>query len=131
VTDLRPGSGPGVRADAVLIQRYEQLRGCALGASAQGYRHGLGVLTGKGMAAWMHAWAGCPTTATPRTMPVTAPAATTPLASGVATGEIVAVLAAMTLACTRPRPCGTPDGKEPAHDRRHRDRQGHARPPAP
>lgn len=120
-----------MRADAVLIERYEQLRGCALGAAAQGYRHGLGVLTGKGMAAWMHAWAGWATTATPRTGPVTASAATTPLAAGVATGELVAVLAAMTLACTRPRPCQTPDGKEPTHDRRPRDRQGHARPPAP
>jgi hypothetical protein len=40
-------------------QRYEQLRSAAAAGSG-GWRHGLGVLLTRGMAAWMAAWASLP-----------------------------------------------------------------------
>jgi hypothetical protein len=43
-------------APAQSIGRYEQLRAAAASGSG-GWRHGLGVLVARGMAAWMAAWA--------------------------------------------------------------------------
>jgi hypothetical protein len=37
--------------------RYEQARQVATGGGGEGWRHGLGVLATKGVAAWMGAWA--------------------------------------------------------------------------
>ena len=42
-----------------LARRYEELRSAAAAGSG-GWRHGLGVLLGQGMAAWMAAWASLP-----------------------------------------------------------------------
>jgi hypothetical protein len=36
-----------------LIERYEALRAAALDAAADGFRHGLALLLGKGVVAWM------------------------------------------------------------------------------
>ena len=46
--------------DAVLTERYEQLRQVVLDGHAEGWRFGLGVLATRGMAAWMTAWRSCP-----------------------------------------------------------------------
>lgn len=76
------------RADA---DRYEQLRRRALGGEPEGWRLGLGVLSHRGVAAWLRAWH----TTTPATeAPVAAPAS----ASGVGSDELVGVLASMALA---------------------------------
>jgi hypothetical protein len=113
-----PGAGQ-------LADRYEQLRQAAA-AGVGGWRHGLGVLAAKGMAGWMAAWAavGAPaepgdtTAATPRAdspLSTTTPSLPTPEQKGgmqpareslppAATAMVVAVLAQMTLACTRPTP---------------------------
>jgi hypothetical protein len=40
--------------------RYEQLRDLVLAGQAGGWRHGLGVLAARGMAAWMAAWTTLP-----------------------------------------------------------------------
>lgn len=40
--------------------RYEQLRDLVLTGQAGGWRHGLGVLSTRGMAAWMAAWTALP-----------------------------------------------------------------------
>jgi hypothetical protein len=114
----RPGA-------AQLVDRYEQLRQAAADGSG-GWRHGLGVLATKGMAAWIAAWAALPapaepgdtTAATPRadsSLSTTTPSLPAPGEKGgpepareslppAATATVVAVLAQMTLACTRPTP---------------------------
>lgn len=80
-----------------MTERYEQLRQVVLGGHAEGWRHGLGVLTSRGMAAWMRA-----STAYPAPAPVAAsgPSPAGP-ASGTRAGELIAVLAQMTLAHAR------------------------------
>jgi hypothetical protein len=86
----QPAAEDGATA---LTAQYEQLRQVALAGHAEGWRHGLGVLTARGMTGWMRA---C------RTIPPPPPAA--PRGVGGATalpgeaGEIVAVMAAMALA---------------------------------
>lgn len=85
------------RGGAALAERYEELRAAALGGGADGWRLGLGVLTGKGVAGWIRAWTTCPTppqslaSAVPGRPP--GPARTNP--DGTA---LVRVLAAMALA---------------------------------
>lgn len=76
-----------------LTQRYEQLRAGVLAGNGQGQRFGLGVLTARGMAAWMTAWQQIPP---PQPACVPARPNQTILAAGVA--EMVRVLAAMALA---------------------------------
>jgi hypothetical protein len=80
---------------AALTARYEQLRQVALTGNAQGWRHGLGVLTTRGVTGWMHT---CRTIPPPP--PPVAPrrGAPNPIAGDAATTEIVAVMAAMALA---------------------------------
>ena len=91
----QPAAGP-VRAEdgaTALTARYEQLRRVALTGHAEGWRHGLGVLSARGVTGWMSA---C------QTIPAPSPAA--PARGGAAhpvvadAGEIVAVMAAMALA---------------------------------
>lgn len=72
-------------------ERYEELRGVALGVSTSApASHGLVLLMRSGMAAWMRAWASC---AAPRAL---APTDRAPLPP--APPELVAVLAEMALA---------------------------------
>ncbi len=83
-------------ADDGLVERYEQLRRVALCGAwpADGFGHGLGVLTSRGMAAWMRAYQ--------RTQPAPTPAADAtappPAAPDALTSAVVAVLAEMALA---------------------------------
>ena len=79
-----------------LVEQYERLRGGVLAGQADGWRVGLGVLCGKGLAAWMHAVSA----AVPApTGPGTAPTPPFP-PPGALTGEVVTVLAQMALAHT-------------------------------
>jgi hypothetical protein len=80
-----------------LAERYEQLRQVALGVAgrADGFRHGLGVLTSRGTAAWIRACGQG--RATPTTPSAAAPVVPQP-ARDAFTGEVVAVLAQMALA---------------------------------
>ena len=82
-------------ADDGLAARYEQLRRVALGGAghADGFRHGLGVLTSRGTASWIRACRRSP----PASVPPPAAAAPQP-ARDAFTGEVVAVLAQMALA---------------------------------
>jgi len=84
-----PGSG--------LDARYEQLRHAALHARAEAFPLGLGVLTGKGVAAWRHTLASL-TPVTNAAAPLPASGAPT-LPAGLA-AELINVLAALTLTRT-------------------------------
>jgi hypothetical protein len=80
-----------------LGERYEQLRGIVLGGRAGGTGLGLGVLAGRGMAAWITVWRSDPPPAS--WVPAAAPTADAP--GSAADGgqlELVHVLAAMALA---------------------------------
>lgn len=92
---MRPPS-PKVKASGELagdkgsVERYEQLRGCALHGELDGGRMGLALLQRRGVVAWMAAWQS--------TAPCTRPARAVgepPAGSQ----EIVGVLASMALAC--------------------------------
>jgi hypothetical protein len=83
---------PAPDNDATLTARYEQLRQVALSGNAEGWRHGLGVLTTHGVTGWMHA---CRTIPPPPAAPRRV--AANPIAVDDA-AEIVAVMAAMALA---------------------------------
>jgi hypothetical protein len=88
-----------VGADTAPAERYEQLRQLVLGGHAEGWRHGLGMLTGKGLAGWMRAWTG--SSQPPAATAPAAPAAPSPAGpAGTRAGEVVAVLAQMALAHT-------------------------------
>jgi hypothetical protein len=76
-----------------LTGQYEQLRQVALAGSAEGWRHGLGVLAARGMTGWMSA---CQTVPAPPPSPPTVRADTDGVVE--AAGQIVAVMAAMALA---------------------------------
>jgi hypothetical protein len=89
---------PTTRCDAALAERYEQLRAAALGGGADGWRLGLGVLAGKGVAGWMRAWTTCPTPATTAPGHAVPGRAPSPAPSGPDGVEMVRVLAAMALA---------------------------------
>jgi hypothetical protein len=73
------------------VERYERLRGCALGGELSGSRLGLALLQRRGVAAWAHA------------LRTTAPAVPArPASWALASGEeIVGALATMALACLR------------------------------
>jgi len=83
---------PGNNAGGV--ERYEQLRRRALGGQPDGFRLGLAVLQRQGMAAWLRAWDDLGAVE-PAPRPRPPGAARTTMASD----EVVAVLASMTLAC--------------------------------
>lgn len=78
-------------------QRYEQLRQVALGGHADGWRHGLGVLTSRGLAAWLRAWTAASPPPAPTGRPDPSPV--TPTAAD-RVGEVIAVLTQMALAHT-------------------------------
>lgn len=98
-------------------RRYEQARLVATGGGADGWRHGLGVLAAKGVAAWMATWAALTpgarspagTTAQADPAPSTDPrkggaqstGSACPSFPPPAATAIVAVLAQMTLAHAR------------------------------
>jgi len=83
-----PGTG--------LAAAYELARAAALGQRADGFRHGLAVIRGKGVAAWMAVQAAG---RVPAAVPTARPASTAGIClSGAPAGPIVTVLAAMTLA---------------------------------
>ncbi len=86
-------SEPAVGSEAALTGQYEQLRQVALAGHAEGWRHGLGVLTARGMTGWIHACQTIPPPPAP-----TAPARAAAAGLGGDTGEVVAVMAAMALA---------------------------------
>ena len=76
-----------------LTDRYEQLRGAVLAGTGDGLRLGLGVLTCRGMAAWMTAWQVTPPAPAGRV-----PSARPAQATGTSAGDMVQVLASMALA---------------------------------
>lgn len=47
-------------ADEGDVERYESLRAQALGGEAAGWRHGLALLEGRGLAAWLRTSRGVP-----------------------------------------------------------------------
>jgi hypothetical protein len=74
------------------VERYEQLRRHALGGEPSGWRLGLALFQGRGMAAWLRACRA--------TTPVPLPSPTRPRLQVPADGdELVGVLAGMALAC--------------------------------
>lgn len=81
-------------AATALTAQYEQLRQVALAGLAEGWRHGLGVLSTRGMTGWMSACRTIP--------PPPPPAAPRGVGGAIALAdearEIVAVMAAMALA---------------------------------
>jgi len=97
-------------APAAVVEGYEAMRDAVLGGRAEGWRHGYGVLAGRGMAAWMATWASlapAPAAGTPAPGPSISPS--TPSTSTPSTGpttlsslrnaaEIVTIVAQMTLA---------------------------------
>jgi len=86
----RPGADEDGRA---LVERYESLRERALDARPDGYRLGLGVLLGRGVACWMLTWREC------APAQLASPASPLPAPAGEASEEIVRVLATMAFAC--------------------------------
>jgi hypothetical protein len=87
-------SEPTVGGESALTGQYEQLRRVALAGHAEGWRHGLGVLTARGVSGWMRA---CQTIPPPPTPPTPSTPARAEDLGGDA-GELVAVVAAMALA---------------------------------
>ncbi len=83
-TLIEPGS---------VTERYEALRAAALTAAADGFRHGLGLLLGKGLVTWMAVAAHAPERAARE---IAEPTARPALAG--AERELVGVLAGIALA---------------------------------
>ena len=90
-----------------LVEGYEAMRDAVVGGRAEGWRHGYGVLAGRGMVAWMGAWAslapapaaGTPAPSSDPSTPSICPANTDPsVLSSLHAGEIVSVVAQMALA---------------------------------
>jgi hypothetical protein len=71
----------------------------ALGGQAEGWRHGLGVLIGRGVAAWIQTWTSHRSPALASVPPKISPLPAGRVL-GTATAEVVAVLASMALAHT-------------------------------
>lgn len=96
-----PDRGPGQELPACspgagVVQAYEHARAAALGQRGDGFRHGLAVISANGMAAWLALQAAAP--------PLARPAAASPATATLPAGQIVTILAAMTLAAITPRP---------------------------
>ena len=84
---------PAEGGEPALTGQYEQLRRVALAGHAEGWRHGLGVLTARGMTGWMRACQTIPPPPAPST-----PTRATAEGLGGDAGELIAVMAAMALA---------------------------------
>ena len=104
--ETRPDAGQDRAPGSGLDARYEQLRNAALHARAEAFPLGLGVLTGKGVTAWRHALASLAPAAIPA-RPATSPspaarrqAAAMPALPAHLAGELINVLAALTLTST-------------------------------
>jgi hypothetical protein len=95
VADATADAAPAAGGGSPLCAEYEQLRQVALAGHRDGWRHGLGVLTAKGVAGWMRA---CRTIAPPSPVPPATSARGTVCALAPAARELVAVMAAMALA---------------------------------
>lgn len=88
------------------MEGYEAMRDAVVGGRAEGWRHGYGVLAGRGMVAWMGAWAslapaptaGTPAASDPSTPSPCFPSTPSMLSSLHNAGEIVSVVAQMALA---------------------------------
>jgi len=87
-----PGSSAGG------VERYEQLRRRVLGGQPDGFRLGLAVLQRQGVAAWLRVWDDLGVVESPPKPQLAGDAAT-----AVASDQVVAVLASMTLACAGAR----------------------------
>jgi len=74
------------------MERYEQLRRHAMDGEASGWRLGLALFQGRGMAAWLRA---CRQTAQPSAPSVDGPPFREPLGGD----DLVGALATMALAC--------------------------------
>ncbi|MCU4187523.1 hypothetical protein K6U06_24410 [Acidiferrimicrobium sp. IK] len=72
------------------MERYEALRAQALGGGPTGWRHGLALLQGRGMAAWLRTSQAIP--------PVGSRPTERPAGAEHLDGDLVGVLAAMALA---------------------------------
>ncbi|MCU4184940.1 hypothetical protein K6U06_11260 [Acidiferrimicrobium sp. IK] len=72
------------------VERYEALRAQALGGDAAGWRHGVALLQGRGMAAWLRTSRSIP--------PVGSRPAGRPTGTECLGGDLVGVLASMALA---------------------------------
>ena len=81
-----------------LLDRYEQLRLDALAGDGRGWRWGRAILERRGLAAWIASWTELAVAPLPR------PPAT-PVVALTGTEQLVAVLAAMALACTTTGGC--------------------------
>jgi hypothetical protein len=83
----------------VLAERYEQLRAAVLDSHPGGAGLGLGVLAGRGLAAWITVWRSGPPPAcwVPSAARIRNPPATA-VGAGTTSSELVGVLAAMALA---------------------------------
>lgn len=80
--------------DLELECRYETLRSDVVAGTGQGWRWGRALLQRQGMAAWIRAWTDLPTGV------ATVPVSPAPVAVAPGSEQLVAVLAAMTLAVT-------------------------------
>lgn len=87
---------PAGTPDTALVDAYEQLRRHALDGDGQGWRLGLAVVHRRGVAGWMRAFDGLPTS---RRAGVAAPSV--PVTAD--DQPLVALLASMALACVAGR----------------------------
>jgi hypothetical protein len=97
----RPDAGQDTAPGGGLDARYEQLRHAALHARATAFPLGLGVLTGKGVTAWLHALAGLTPAASATCIARPAgPASCAPAVPAHLAIELINILAALTLTGT-------------------------------
>lgn len=88
-------AAPDEDADT-LVARYEQLRAVVLDGHPGGVGLGLGVLVGRGLAAWIAVWRSAPPPACP--IPAASTLRSPAGSTGAASSDLVNVLVAMALA---------------------------------
>jgi hypothetical protein len=102
----RPDAGQVTAPCGGLDARYEQLRHAALHARAGAFPLGFGVLTGKGVTAWLRALAGLAPAGPGTAAPAARPPGTHPVQAGglpaPVAAELINVLAAVALAGPSP-----------------------------
>jgi hypothetical protein len=74
-----------------VVERYEELRGVALGTTAPVHGRGLALILRRGMVAWMQAWSECAPAASTRVQP------RVPRAEAIPRPEVVALLTEMAI----------------------------------